>query len=333
MAGQLNQTLVRQFRMPGYPLVLITTDLLQEGEDLHTFCSAIHHYGIAWTPSSMEQRIGRVDRVRSHTERRLLNGVQKWVDGKEMLQVYFPHLEDTVEVLQVQRVLERMNVFLRLMHEGLVTAGSETRTINTDKEFARGPRVVPQIVTKLETAFPITKELLRAPKKGLAAKPAVAKRIEARFDRLRAVPLEGLDIRWEPPAQAGHALGTVRLERRVQPFSLVLQSYGALPTVRCISPVGCVKPLEGQEEVLESARVHPVRIGAIVTAEERSYDLTVESDVILGEDPGVDRIRVAMLIARVVRQADLLEQQHLPGQDALLGQFGDDLKKEAISGR
>ena len=37
MSGQVNQTLVRQFRMPGYPLVLVSTDLLQEGEDLHTF--------------------------------------------------------------------------------------------------------------------------------------------------------------------------------------------------------------------------------------------------------------------------------------------------------
>src|SRR5207237_2984352 len=59
MTGQVNQTLVRQFRLPGYPLVLITTELLQEGEDLHTFCAAVHHYGIAWTPSAMEQRIGR----------------------------------------------------------------------------------------------------------------------------------------------------------------------------------------------------------------------------------------------------------------------------------
>ena len=34
MSGQVNQTLVRQFRMPGYPFVLVTTDLLQEGEDI-----------------------------------------------------------------------------------------------------------------------------------------------------------------------------------------------------------------------------------------------------------------------------------------------------------
>ena len=67
MSGQVNQTLVRQFRMPGYPLVLVSTDLLQEGEDLHTFCSSVHHYGISWTPLAMEQRIGRIDRVRSQS--------------------------------------------------------------------------------------------------------------------------------------------------------------------------------------------------------------------------------------------------------------------------
>ena len=71
MKRQVNQSLVRQFRLPGYPLVMITTDLLQEGEDLHTFCSSVHHYGLAWTPSALEQRTGRVDRVRSATERRL----------------------------------------------------------------------------------------------------------------------------------------------------------------------------------------------------------------------------------------------------------------------
>jgi hypothetical protein len=115
MSGQVNQTLVRQFRMPGYPFVLVTTDLLQEGEDLHTFCSSNHHYGISWTPSAMEQRTGRIDRVRSQTDRRLAT-LDREPTGDDWLQVYFPHLQDTVEVLQVERVLDRMAAFLRLMH-------------------------------------------------------------------------------------------------------------------------------------------------------------------------------------------------------------------------
>jgi nucleotidyltransferase/DNA polymerase involved in DNA repair len=48
---------------------------------------------------------------------------------EDLLQVYFPHLEDTVEVLQVRRVLERMNTFLRLMHEGLTITDQAERKI------------------------------------------------------------------------------------------------------------------------------------------------------------------------------------------------------------
>jgi len=46
MYGGVNRSLVRQFRMPGYPLNLVATDVLQEGEDLHTFCRRVMHYGI-----------------------------------------------------------------------------------------------------------------------------------------------------------------------------------------------------------------------------------------------------------------------------------------------
>ena len=75
--------------MPGYPFVLVTTDLLQEGEDLHTFCSAIQHYGISWTASSMEQRIRRIDRGRSQSDR-LLSSLDRDPEGDDLLQVYFP---------------------------------------------------------------------------------------------------------------------------------------------------------------------------------------------------------------------------------------------------
>ena len=44
----------------------------------------------------MEQRIGRIDRVRSQTDRRL-SGQPSAPKGDELLQVYYPHLEDTVE--------------------------------------------------------------------------------------------------------------------------------------------------------------------------------------------------------------------------------------------
>ena len=102
--------------MPGFPLALVTTDVLQEGEDLHTFCRQVVHYGITWTPSAMEQRTGRIDRIGSLVQRRL-DGADTEPEAADFLQVYYPHLQDTVEVLQVRRVLHRLNRFLQLIHQ------------------------------------------------------------------------------------------------------------------------------------------------------------------------------------------------------------------------
>lgn len=335
MSGQVNQTLVRQFRMPGYPLVLVTTDLLQEGEDLHTFCSAVHHYGIAWTPSSMEQRIGRVDRVRSHTERRLGGIEARLPNPGELLQVYFPHLEDTVEVLQVQRVLERMNVFLRLMHEGLTTLSGGDGRIDAGKEILRSGWAIPQITGRLHSAFPVLPEHLKHDSQPLAVGPADAKNLKDRFARLADVALPGLDIAWESRAglEPGLLLGTAKLRSRVQPFSLLLRSVEARPVVRCVSPVGRVGPEDDPAPLVSSAAGVAMRIGAVETDQELTYDLTVEDDVLLSENSETDSARVAILVGRVVQQADRLEQEHLPGRDEILATFRADLTEESHSGR
>ena len=116
----------------------------------------------------MEQRIGRIDRVRSLTDRRLSAALSA-PSGEELLQVYYPHLDDTVEVLQVQRVLERMNVFLRLMHEGLTVPKGETRRIDVARELTRGQRSVEVIQERLRSAFPIPDWALTGNRRVLAA--------------------------------------------------------------------------------------------------------------------------------------------------------------------
>lgn len=333
MSGQINQTLVRQFRMPGYPLVLISTDLLQEGEDLHTFCSSVHHYGISWTPSAMEQRIGRIDRVRSHTDRRLSRPGNGTLTGNEKLQVYFPHLEDTVEVLQVHRVLERMNVFLRLMHEGLTIPGIEQRTINADHEFAKSRRIVPQILKRLESAFPVRPESLVGNVVQLARPADHSTEIATRFANLMKMPLPDVEVTWVRQTSPGQLTGTAHLKTRIQPFTLILESIGSRPVVRCVSPVGCVGPGDDQESVVSSAAQTSMKIGAILTGDDRTYDLTVESEVVLPDLAEFDLARVSSLIRRVVVQADELEQEHLPGTDAPLDHFREDLDREVADGR
>lgn len=329
MYGAVSQTLVRQFRMPGYPLVLVTTDLLQEGEDLHTFCSSVHHYGIAWAPSSMEQRTGRIDRVRSETDRRLAS-LKRPAAGEELLQVHFPYLRDTIEIVQVQRVLSRMDEFLRLMHEGLVVSTRDDRTVDARREFARGIEIRPQLKTVLRSAFPVAAEHVEGDGAELAVGPSVAKALAARFQRLPE-RIEALQIRWDPSSAPNLLLGTVQVSDRIQPFRLLLHSSGANHFVRCVSPVGRIVSAVDRATLEEIGARHPVRIGAIREADGLSYDLTIEDDVLLGNE-AVDAIRVGGLIRHVTTAADVVERDYLGG-DRDLSVFREDLIAEGTHGR
>jgi hypothetical protein len=154
MAGGVNKRIVAQFRMPGFPLVLVTTEVLQEGEDLHTFCRRVIHYGIAWTPSALEQRTGRVDRIGSLLQR-TLEGRSALPADEDFIQVHYPHLLDTVEVLQVRRVLERLNTFLRLIHRVLPEKKRTDSQVDVSHEILRPATDVAQIREPLQSAFPI----------------------------------------------------------------------------------------------------------------------------------------------------------------------------------
>lgn len=331
MEGKINQTVIRQFRMPGYPFVLVSTDLLQEGEDLHTFCSRVHHYGISWTPSAMEQRTGRIDRVRSQTDRRLRSLID--LSGDAKLQVHYPYLQGTIEVLQVRRVLERMNTFVRLMHEGLAPEAREARTVDVDREMHATDAVVPQITEVLRTAFPVRKEWL----KGERVQPAVtmenADRMGERFARIPSYELKGLQVEWAATTNARALFGTAQVDSRIQPFSLMLASTAGWLMVRCVSPVGRVGLDESYNRITASLARFPAKVGAIITREDRSYDMTVEGEVLLGPDEEHDEARIRLLISRVVRRADELEQRHVPNADAPLSQFERDLKVETENAR
>ena len=159
MSGGVTKRLVSQFRMPGFPLGLITTDVLQEGEDLHTFCRQVVHYGITWTPSAIEQRTGRVDRIGSLVQRRL-DGKDAEPDDADLLQVYYPHLRDTVEVLQVRRVLHRLNRFLQLIHQKKSESEVLDSRINIRHEMLEDLEEILPLKGELKSAFPIQQQWL-----------------------------------------------------------------------------------------------------------------------------------------------------------------------------
>ena len=256
MSGGVNQRLVRQFRMPGFPLVLATTDVLQEGEDLHTFCRRVVHYGIAWTPSAIEQRTGRVDRIGGLVQRRL-DGSPVPPDADDLIQVYYPHLQDTVELLQVRRVLRRLNRFLQLIHHGDSAVEPEGHAIEAGRALLDEVADIPPIEGELKSAFPIAPgwfegELgaddvstpdwerqyrhLESLWQGLCGRyPIIERKAGARHVRRGELPDSAESL-------TGTGEGNAKTPGRTQPFMLGLRSQvaGDEILIECESSVGLV---------------------------------------------------------------------------------------------
>lgn len=96
---------VSQFKFPSHPNILICTDVLKEGVDMHLFCDRVVHYGVAWTSGDLEQRIGRVDRLGSLISRRLQLHHADTALAAPRLDVAFPYLDGTLDKYQVNRVI------------------------------------------------------------------------------------------------------------------------------------------------------------------------------------------------------------------------------------
>ena len=113
-----------QFRTPSLPRVIVCTDTLKEGVDLHLFCDRVLHYGVAWTSGDLEQRVGRVDRYFSQIERRLSS---EGAPPNVVLHVGYPHVAASLERAQVQRVIQRQRQIELLMDSPLNGARHESK--------------------------------------------------------------------------------------------------------------------------------------------------------------------------------------------------------------
>lgn len=95
---------IKAFNSPFFPNALIATSVFQEGVNLQFFCRNVHHYGIAWTPGDNEQRVGRIDRLFSLTERRLEKCA---ADEMAFLLSRYPFLKGTLDETQLISFLKK----------------------------------------------------------------------------------------------------------------------------------------------------------------------------------------------------------------------------------
>jgi hypothetical protein len=148
----------RKFRMPGYPRILVSTDVFQEGEDLHTFCDSVVHYGISSGPIALEQKTGRVDRIGSLSHRAMASAGPQYRD--HFIQVSFPHVRQSLEFLQVRAAARNLNDFLISLQrvDGANTGYDPKLDLHSSLLDEGG--IDPPLAFKLESPFTISAELL-----------------------------------------------------------------------------------------------------------------------------------------------------------------------------
>jgi superfamily II DNA or RNA helicase len=153
--------MARKFRMPGYPRVLVSTDVFQEGEDLHTFCDHVVHYGISTSPIAIEQKIGRVDRVASLAQRALQDCKEQ--HDAHFIQVAYPHIRESMEFFQVRQAAANLNEFQRSLHH----VGGEEREyesqVDINAQLVDESPIPAQLRNELHSPFDVSvKDLIGA---------------------------------------------------------------------------------------------------------------------------------------------------------------------------
>lgn len=129
-------------------MVLISTDVFQEGEDLHTFCDAVSHYGLSASPIALEQKVGRVDRIGSLAQRNIsLNCTNA---SEHFIQVRYPHIRESVEYIQVQQSAANLNQFIKNLHKIKNNSQVLAVDVSIDEQLSA---IEPQITDWLESPF------------------------------------------------------------------------------------------------------------------------------------------------------------------------------------
>jgi len=95
--------LMRAFNTPFFPDILVCSQVMGEGVDLQWYCRHVIHHDLAWNPSSIEQRTGRIDRLGCKAE------------ARQPIQVYLPYMAGTADERQYRVMSDRENWFRIVM--------------------------------------------------------------------------------------------------------------------------------------------------------------------------------------------------------------------------
>ena len=106
----IRSRLMRAFNTPFFPDIFVCSQVMGEGVDLQRNCRHVIHHDLAWNPSSIEQRTGRIDRLGCKAE------------GREPVTLYLPYLAGAADDRQYKVMTEREQWFRVVMGQDKVAS-------------------------------------------------------------------------------------------------------------------------------------------------------------------------------------------------------------------
>lgn len=103
---ETRRRLLLAFNTPFFPEILVASNVLAEGVDLHLNCRYVIHHDLCWNPSTLEQRTGRVDRLGAKAEQ-----------VSQPINVFLPYIAGTQDEKMYRVVRDRERWFQVIMGE------------------------------------------------------------------------------------------------------------------------------------------------------------------------------------------------------------------------
>jgi hypothetical protein len=104
----VRQRYMRTFNTPFFPDILVCSEVMSEGVDLQRFCRHMIHHDLAWNPSTIEQRTGRIDRIGCKAE------------GRHPIASFLPFIDGGADERQFRVMRDREQWFQVVMGQDAV---------------------------------------------------------------------------------------------------------------------------------------------------------------------------------------------------------------------
>lgn len=256
--------------------VLITTDVLAEGINLHRSNSLIN-YDLPWNPTRIMQRVGRINRV-----------------GTEFQQIYvynfFPTAQSDKHIPLKDRILEKLQAF----HD---TLGEDYKYLS-DEEVVSSQKLFENLTSGLGEEETTNPEL-----EYLAVIRQIRDDDKTMFERVKRLPKKSKTGRYSKMVEESATLTFIR-KGALKNFLLTGKETTRLPFIDAVKYLEC-KPDERRINVGSSYYSH-------YDANNMAFDESLIQDkIIKAENPSLrgNDMKVAQILRAILKEPTLTDDQ------------------------